>query len=144
MEVTGDLVYLQIAEIFGWACTPAAFQTVTRAIKWELSHTLKSAVEMYVNDIVGVCFEEDIVEDLAVAREVCISLLGSTAVADDKTEWGRRLDIIGYTVDLDSSRVTISRKNFLNTLYGFFSINLDQPIPLRVAQRLASWGSRYG
>ena len=40
--------------------------------------------------------------------------------------------------------VTISRKNFLNTLYGFLSINLDLPIPLRVAQRLASWGSRYG
>jgi hypothetical protein len=37
MEVTGDLVYLQIAGIFGWACTPVAFQTVTRAIKWELS-----------------------------------------------------------------------------------------------------------
>ena len=144
MEVTGDLVYLQIAGIFGWACTPAAFQTVTRAIKWELSRTLKSAVEMYVDDIIGVCFEEDVVDDLAVAREVCVSLLGSTAVADDKTEWGRRLDIIGYTVDLDSSRVTISRKNFLNTLYGFLSINLDLPISMRVAQRLASWGSRYG
>ena len=33
MELIGDLVYLQIAGIFGWACTPAAFQTVTRAIK---------------------------------------------------------------------------------------------------------------
>ena len=116
MELTGDLVYLQIAGIFGWACTPAAFQTVTRAIKWELSHTLKSAVEMYVDDIIGVCFEDDLVQDLAVAREVCISLLGSTAVADDKTEWGRRLDIIGYTIDLDTSMVTISRKFFFKHL----------------------------
>ena len=36
MEVTGDVVYLQIVGIFGWACTPAAFQVVTRAgILWE-------------------------------------------------------------------------------------------------------------
>ena len=144
MEVTGDLVYLQIAGIFGWACTPAAFQTVTRAIKWELSHTLKSAVEMYVDDIIGICFEEDMAEDLVLARKVCTGLLGPSAVADEKTEWGRRLDIIGFTVDLDSRRVTISKKNFLNTLYGFLYINLDLPIPLRTAQRLASWGSRYG
>ena len=144
MEITGDLVYLQIAGIFGWACTPAAFQTVTRAIKWELSHTLKSSVEMYVDDIIGVCFEADMVKDLARAREVCTALLGSSAVADDKTESGRRLDIIGFTVDLDRMRVSISKKNFLNTLYGFLSVDLEHSISLRVAQRLASWGSRYG
>ena len=144
MEVTGDLVYLQIVGIFGWACTPAAFQTVTRAIKWELSHILKSSVEMYVDDIIGVCFQDDIAEDLERTKAVCTDLLGSLAVADDKTEMGRRLDIIGYTVDLDLMRVTISRKNFLNTLYGFMTIDLEVPISLRVAQRLASWGSRYG
>ena len=144
MEVTGGLVYLQIAGIFGWACTPAAFQTITRAIKWELSHSLRSSIEMYVDDIIGVCFEEDLAEDLVRARGVCTDLLGSSAVADDKTEWGRRLDIIGFTVDLDLMSVTISRKNFLNTLYGFMSIDLEAPISLRVAQRLASWGSRYG
>ena len=32
MEVTGNLVYLQIAGIFGWVCTPAAFQVVTMGI----------------------------------------------------------------------------------------------------------------
>jgi hypothetical protein len=34
MLLTGDLVYLQIAGIFGWTGTPAAFQVVTRAISW--------------------------------------------------------------------------------------------------------------
>ena len=32
MEATGNLVYLQIAGIFGWACTPAAFQVVIMGI----------------------------------------------------------------------------------------------------------------
>ena len=32
MELTGDLIYLQIAGIFGCAYTPAAFQVVARAL----------------------------------------------------------------------------------------------------------------
>ena len=76
MEVIGDLIQLQIVGIFGWACTPAAFQKVTRAIKWELSHTLKSVVEMHFDDIIRVSFEEDIIEDLAVATELSVFLLG--------------------------------------------------------------------
>ena len=67
---------------------------------------------MYVDDIIGICFEEDMGEDLVLPRKVCTGLLGPSAVADEKTEWGRRLDIIGFTVDLDSRRVTISKKNF--------------------------------
>ena len=56
MEVTQDLVYLQIAGIFGWSSTPAAFQVMTCALQWELSHTLQSRVLMYVDDIIGICF----------------------------------------------------------------------------------------
>ena len=100
MLLTGDLVYLQIAGTFGWAGTPAAFQVVTRAISWELRHALKSSTLMYVDDIIGVCFVSDVDQDLALTRGICTSLLGSGAVADDKTETGIRLDIIGYTVDL--------------------------------------------
>lgn len=54
MMLTGDLVYLQIAGIFGWVGTPAAFQVVTRAIQWELKHILRSATIIYVDDNVGV------------------------------------------------------------------------------------------
>ena len=54
MLLTGDLVYLQIAGIFGWAGTPAAFQVVTQAIAWELQSRLQSRTVMYVDDIIGV------------------------------------------------------------------------------------------
>ena len=99
MLLTGDLVYLLIAGIFGWAGTPAAFQVVTRAISWELRHALKSSTLMYVDDIIGVCFVGDVDQEPALTRGICTSLLGSGAVADDKTETGIRLDIIGYTED---------------------------------------------
>ena len=63
---------------------------------------------MYVDDIIGVGMLPDIESDLRLIRETCISLLGQTAVVDEKTEVGRRLDIIGYVVDLDSQRVLIA------------------------------------
>jgi hypothetical protein len=129
MLLTGDLVYLQIAGIFGWAGTPAAFQVVTRAMTWELKHALRSSTLMYVFDIA---------EDLAVTRRICTSLLGSGSVADDKTETGTRLDIIGYTVDLDTRRVSIAKRNVLAALHGFIGSDVNKRLNLRTAQRLAS------
>jgi hypothetical protein len=144
MLLTEDIVYFQLAGIFGWSGTPAAFQVVTRAITWELKHALRSSTVMYVDDIIGVCFADDLESDLAITRGVCTDLLGSGAVADDKTEHGVRLDVIGYTLDLTQERVLIARKNFLTALHGFISTDVMQRLNLKAAQRLASWGTRYG
>ena len=144
MELTGDLIYLQICGIFGWSSTPAAFQVVTRALKWEFKSLLKSYTEMYVDDVIGVCFAEDVASDIKEAARICTSLLGPTAVASDKTETGTRLEIIGYIVDLDTMRVSIARKNFLSAIHGFLSVDLYGPAKLKTMQKLASWGSRYG
>jgi hypothetical protein len=148
MLLTGDMVYLQLAGIFGWSGTPAAFQVVTRAICWELRHALHGRTLMYVDDIVGVCFVRDLQNDLDTTRAICTDLLGPNSVADDKTESGTRMDVIGYTIDLsvsaDKARVLIARKNFLTALHGFISTDTSKRINLRHAQRLASWGTRYG
>lgn len=145
MPLTNDLIYLQLVGIFGWAETPAAFQVVTRAIQWELKHKLFRSTLMYVDDIIGLCFENQLTTDLEIAHNICTDLLGPGAVADDKEESGRRLDIIGYVVDLDLKRVmTISRKNYLTALHSFLYCDLDAKISLHKAQQLASWGSRYG
>ena len=143
MLLTGDIVYLQIVGIFGWSGTPAAFQVVTRAMLWELRHALQSRTLMYVDDVIGVCFAADLEADLVKARHVCTDILGSGAVADDKTEEGTRLDIIGYTMCLETERVLISRKNFLTALHRFVSTDVGGRINLRQAQRLASLGTRY-
>ena len=137
MLLTEDVVYFQLAGIFGWSGTPAAFQVVTRAITWELRHALRSSTVMYVDDIIRVCFASDLESDLAITRRVCTDLLGSGAVADDKTEHGVRLDVIGYTLDLTQERVLIARKNFLTALHGFISTDVTQRLNLKAAQRLA-------
>ena len=144
MEITGDLIYLQICGIFGWSSTPAAFQVVTRALKWEFKLCLKSYTEMYVDDIIGICFVEDVAADVERVTQICNDLLGPNAIALDKTEEGTRLEIIGYVVDLESMRVSIARKNFLSAIHGFLSVDLYGSTKLKTMQKLASWGSRYG
>jgi hypothetical protein len=52
--------------------------------------------------------------------------------------------MIGYTVDLTKHRVLISLKNFLAALHGFITIDVTKRTKLPIAQRLASWGTRYG
>jgi hypothetical protein len=48
-----------------------------------------------------------------------VDLLGSTSVADDKTEQGVCLDVIGYTINLTDKRVLSAKKNFLRALHGY-------------------------
>jgi hypothetical protein len=97
---------------------------------------------MYVDNIIGVCFAEDLDADLANTRAICTNLLGSGAVADDKTESGRKLEVIGYTICLDTQRVGIAEKNFLKALHGFVTTDVTARLNLKQAQRLASWGTR--
>ena len=41
-----------------------------------------------MDNVIGVCFAEDVVSDIKEAARICSSLLGPTAVASDKTETG--------------------------------------------------------
>jgi hypothetical protein len=74
--------------------------------------------------------------------EVC-TLLGSESVAAEKDKSGRRLDMIGWLIDLDAQLVTISEKNFNKTLHAFFSFNIVEPVTLHQVQVMASLASRY-
>ena len=74
MQLTDDLKHLHLISIFGWVGTPAAFQVVTRSIQLKLKHRLAGSTLMYVDDIIGVCF------DLKIAHNVCTDLLGPGAV----------------------------------------------------------------
>ena len=117
---------------------------VTRALKWEFARALRSFTEMYVDDVIGVCFQSDLASDMKLAKDICTSLLESKAVADKKSETGTRLEVIGYTIDLDLKLVSIARKNSLTDVHGFMAIDPSGKTSLKTMQRLASCGSRYG
>ena len=81
---------------------------------------------MYVDDIVGVCMADSVSDEIKCAKSVCTDLLGPNAIEEDKTENGTRLDILGYVLYLELSLVSISRKNFMNAVYGFYTIPVDK------------------
>ena len=53
------------------------------------------------------------------------------------------MDIIGYTLDLDKQVVTLSRRNFLRTLYLFFTVDTTSAVPVKSMETIASLASRY-
>ena len=89
-------------------CMPATFQVVSRALVYELNQLLISFVAIYVDDICGACLAWDLHSDLSLSRKIVDDLLGSDSVADEKTEYGVRLDFIRYTVDINNRTISIA------------------------------------
>jgi hypothetical protein len=75
---------------------------------WELGLLLLGAALLYVDDAMGCSIDTDLVHDMTTAQRVMRSLLGDTAVADDKTETALALAMIGYLVDLETKRIGLS------------------------------------
>jgi hypothetical protein len=148
VELVGDLVVVFLAANFGWAALPAAFGVITRAIVFELARRLTGRAVMYVDDIIGCTLRHGLTSDIERTTRVCTDLLGENAVSTEKTvttEDGgpRRMDAIGYTIDVDQQIVTLTRRNMLKTLYAMFSFGLDESVPVSTIQRVASLASRY-
>ena len=141
-ELTDNLVLFYHTGLFGWTGTPYCFQVITRVVERLVQAGIKGRMKMFVDDGMGVTLRQFLQHDMEVMDRVCKDLLGPMAIAADKWESGRRLTWIGWIVDLDQKRVTISRRNFLKTLYGFFSVDMER-VQVKDVERLASWASRY-
>ena len=98
---------------------------------------------MYVDDLCGVSFEESLESDLEVSGQIIRALTGPKSLAVHKDRQGRKIDWIGWGVDLDLGTVSVSRKNLLKCLHGFFFIDLEGYAAVSVIEKLASWCSRY-
>ena len=142
-ELSGSLVVFFLSGIFGWTGTPACFQVVTRALVWEFSRIVSGLCVMYVDDVCGVSLRNRVREDIDAVSQLCNRVFQSSCVEATKTVFGRRIDVIGYVIDLDLGRVSITERNFLKSLHGFCTVDLESPVPIKVLQKLASWGSRY-
>jgi hypothetical protein len=145
VELAGAIVVVFLCGVFGWSATPACFQVVNRAIVHELRRCLTGHAFMYVDDIIGWSPPSHAASDMATAAHVCTDLLGPDAIAHEKTEHTspsqRSIDVIGYRLDLDAQVVTLTDRNFLRTIYAFFSVDTSKPVPVPTIERLASLAS---
>jgi hypothetical protein len=144
VQLIGGLVFIFLCGVFGWGSTPACFQVVTRALDFEIKKVFRGRSKWYVDDLMAVCLPAHLEFNKGAATKICTGLLGSKAVAQRKTEVAKRLVFIGYAVDVETGMVSLSEKNLLRMVYGFFTVDLKRKVPVRVVEKLASWSSRYG
>jgi hypothetical protein len=128
---------------FGWTGTPAAFHVVTLALQWELNEMLFGDCLVYVDDIIVATLVSHLSSDKALTKGLCTGLLGPKAVEDAKDEEGRRVETIGYMLDLNRQLVTLGERCWERAFYGFLSIDLDSKVSRATLECLASWASRY-
>ena len=145
-ELGCGLFIFYLVGLFGWSAMPMAFNVITRAIVWELRQpgVLRGSMDMFVDDMFGVCWAEDLEHDMNKAEALCRRLLGERAIAEHKSESGVRLTLLGWDIDLTKMLVTIARKNALRAFFGYAHRDLSGFISVRVAQAYASWAERYG
>jgi hypothetical protein len=81
--------------------------------------------------------------DRNVTRQLTVQLMGTDAVAENKWEHGRRIDFVGWDFNLDTQRVTLSKKNHYKAIYCFFMLNTSGVQTLHTMQEVASRATRY-
>lgn len=141
-ELTEGFTMIHIAGFFGWTGTPFAFEAITRVLRHYVKSLIKGHLKMYVDDLIGVSHVDSVSQDMSAAKEGIIKLLGSKAIADEKTETGRVMEAIGWRINLDTRTVTLSELNLAKTVYAFFSVREDQPMDVKILEGLASRASR--
>jgi hypothetical protein len=62
-EMTGGLIIFFLCGVFGWTGTPASFQVVSMALKFEIAKRIRGEA-LYVDDIFGVSKKKDVVRML--------------------------------------------------------------------------------
>jgi hypothetical protein len=141
-ELTNDLILIYITGLFGWTGTPFAFNVLSRVVCFEAMKLSSGSLLIYVDDLIGCCRRCDLDQELLNIRYIVERICGPDSIAEDKTESGSSLESIGYFLDLDARAVGLSQNNFLRTVYGMFSVDLNV-VTVREMQRIASWCSRY-
>ena len=140
--LSAGLVVVHIAGMFGWAGMPFVFDVVTRCLRHLVRSVITGTADMYVDDIMGVATRANVHHDMSASDTAVRGLLGPNSVATAKDEIGRCLDFIGWEVNLDTQRVTISRRNFLRTIHAFFAFDVTEQICRARVECLASLASR--
>jgi hypothetical protein len=145
-ELTDNLTMFYITGMFGWCGTPAAFDVVSRVIRKKLKLILTGEADIYVDDIMGVCSQDELVVEMEKVRNMLLGLLGPYSLALEKEETStvsKEIVWVGWGIDLRSGTISLSTKNCLKCVYVFFSVNIKLPVKFTTIQTLASLSSRY-
>ena len=141
-ELTGGFTMLHICGFFGYTGLPACFAVISRILAHVIGLIIMGLILIYVDDLMIFTTRTALERDMRQARDTCTSLLGNDAVEDAKSAFGRRMDLIGWSVDLDQRNVSVSLKNFQKALAAFVRVAVER-VTVGELLTLASYASRY-
>ena len=142
-KLTEGMVVVYTTGNFGWGEMPFAFDVITRTIRRLANRQLAGRCECYVDDVMGCSPTSSLPSDIGTVVGTIQALLGPDAENQGKREQGRRLDWLGWSMDLDLRTVTIAKHNFLKTMYEFFNFDVEGVVSVNKMETLASLASRY-
>ena len=142
--LTDNLVMLDFTGNFGLTETPFVFGPISRACETAVNRRIFGGGNMYVDDTYVCTTSDHLVSDMAMTEAFLKGLLGPNAINKAKEVTGRRVDILGWCIDLDLRTVTIASHNFKKLLFGLFSLDETSPVSYLTVERLCSWFQRYG
>jgi len=142
-RLTDDLCMAYHTGMFGYTGMPFAFDVVTRVLRRWAKELISGESGIYADDIYAAVLIKEALRDVARMKSKVENILGPGSIADEKTEISRRLNWIGWVINLDDRTVGIARHNMLKALYSYFAINISRPVKVKDIRAMASRGSRY-
>jgi hypothetical protein len=134
---------LYVTGSFGLIMLPFVFCVVTRCFLLLVQHGIYGRACSYVDDTMCVTLKKYLYHDLAAVCEIAEMLLGPFAMEWKKFYAGRIMVTLGWQINLETRRVTLSYRNYLKVVYGFFYCDTTSRVKVRMVNKLASWSARY-
>ena len=135
--LTGDIVVIHLAGLFGWIWMPHAFQVLTHVLQKLCRHLISGLCYWYVDDLMAVSPNDSELVDSHVQQ-----LLGQGSIALVKSQHDRCLEFLGWDFDLDTQTVTLYARNMNKLVHALFTFHPTDKILISHVQRLASLISR--
>jgi len=140
--LTGDIVVIHLAGLFGWIGMPHAFQVLTRVLQKLCSHLITGLCYWYVDDLMAVSLKTLYVNDSELVESHVQQLLGQGSIALTKSQHDRCLEFLGWDFNLDTQTITLCARNMNKLVHALFTFHPKDKISISHVQRLASLISR--
>ena len=143
---------VSLAGNFGWSALPMVMEVITRLLRACIGWLIFGFMLMYVDDIIVITTMSALDRDRYLVLKTITDLLGPDAHAPEKYECTfvadnpnapRAIDILGWSIDLSTRRVSVAYKNQIRALHWFLEADVDSPMCLQEKERLCSLAERY-
>ena len=148
-QVEGS-VYFSTHGNFGSTIMPFVYEVFTRILRLTINLLIVGILLMYCDDMILITYKSQWHNDLVIAFAQLTMLFGQNAHASEKsdsTEASGKLErevvLIGWTINLTTNRIMVSRRNQLRANRAFFVIDLAEPLDMKHREQICSLVERY-